>query len=457
MNIRARFLTWYEAVSTSYWFMPSLMAIGALVLSLIMVHLDEVATDEWLTSMPWLYTGTADGARTLLSVIASSMIGLAGVVFSITIVALTLASGQFGPRLLRNFMQDKGNQITLGTFLAAFLYCLLILRKVHGGSEKEWDVFVPQLSLLAAVVLALAGLGVLIFFIHHAAASIQAPNVIGAVARDLDHAINVLYPETIGRKSDNVPQATVPSLTEREQIAAKFASETAEVKAGVGGYIQRIEADQLMTEADASGLLLRIEHRPGQFVQWDDVVVRVHPASRANDGVLDRIRQTFTVSDQRSLAQDAEFAIEQLVEIAARALSPGINDPFTAMQCVDRLGEALSRLAMREMPSRFRFNDDGQLRVITYGKTFEAFLDASFNQIRQYAAKSLDVLLRMLEAMEHIAKHVKPGDDAECLYEHARMVRDCAIETSNADRDRKKVQSTFAVFEAALKAKSATA
>src|SRR5690606_23311280 len=145
---KARLLTQWEAIRASYWFVPSAMSIGAALLSFTMVWADSALPDEWLEELPWLYTGTASGARTLLQAIANSMIGLAGVVFSITIVALTLASEQFGPRLLRNFMRDTGNQITLGTFLAAFLYCILVLRKVQDSNDPGAVIFIPQLSML---------------------------------------------------------------------------------------------------------------------------------------------------------------------------------------------------------------------------------------------------------------------------------------------------------------------
>lgn len=447
MRFKARLLSLWESIRASYWFVPSLMSIGALVLSFAMVWLDRAVPSDWLAMMPWLYTGTADGARTLLAAIASSMIGLAGVVFSITIVSLTLASGQFGPRLLRNFMRDTGNQVTLGTFLAAFLYCLLILRKVHGGTDEGGDVFVPQLSMLVAVLSAVAGLGVLIYFIHHAAASIQAPNVIASVSEELSAAIETLYPERLGEG----PTAT-PSVSEgdaRSQVPERFVEDSAEVRAGCDGYVQRIEADQLFDVASEHGLVLRMEHRPGQFVQRDNVILRVWPRGQGEAEILDALRQTFTIGDHRSAAQDAEFAIEQLVEIATRALSPGINDPFTAIQCVDRLGAALSELASRQIPSPYRMDESGHLRVLAYPKTFGDFLDTSFNQIRQYASGSLDVLLRMLEAMGRIGRSIRSADDRRCLEEHAEMVYELALATAKPERDRRQAERRLAGVRAA--------
>lgn len=447
MKFKARLVSLWEAVRGSYWFIPSTMSIAAMALSFLMVWIDQAIPPEWFGGASWLYTGTPSGARTLLATIASSMIGVAGVVFSITIVALTLASGQFGSRLLRNFMRDRGNQITLGTFLSAFLYCLLILRKIQSETDDGGAAFIPQLSMLVAVLLAVAGLGVLIFFIHHAASSIQAPNVISAVSAELAAALDALYPERMG---DSAREADASEVA-RVQIPARFDEDSFEVLAGRDGYIQRIEAEQVMAAANASNLIVRVEHRPGQFVQRDDVVLRVWPRAGAEGAVLDALREAFTISDQRSLAQDAEFAIEQLVEVASRALSPGINDPFTAIQCVERLGAALSDIATRQMPCPYRVDQEGRLRVLAYPKTFGDFLDTAYNQIRQNAAKSLDVLLSMLEAMARIAKNVRRPDDRQCLAEHVKMVYDLAVVAAEFDRDRRVVERRYSDVQNAMR------
>lgn len=447
MRFKARLLSFWESIRASYWFVPSAMSTGAVLLSFVMVWIDTTTSDEWLGEVSWLYTGTATGARTLLATIASSMIGLAGVVFSITIVALTLASGQFGARLLRNFMRDEGNQVTLGTFLAAFLYCLLVLREIQDSQDPGGDVFVPQLSMLVAVLMAIAGLAVLIFFIHHAAASIQAPNVIAAVSQELYGAIEMLFPERLGSRPEVADES---EATARSQIQRQIAEESATVKAGAEGYVQRIEPEQLMEIAQQQDLVIRIEHRPGQFVQRDEVVLRVWPHGNVSAEILDSLQETFAISAQRSLAQDAGFAIEQLVEVAVRALSPGINDPFTAIQCVDRLAAALSELATRHIPSPYRMDETGRLRVLTYPQGFGNFLDASYNQIRQYAADSLDVLLQMLWAMERIARHVGREADRQCLSEHAGMVYDSALSAAGPDRDRQQVEHRYAEFQKSL-------
>lgn len=445
--MRARLFSVWEAVRASYWFVPTVMALGAFCLSFVMIQVDVRTPHDWIESVPWLYSGSPEGARSLLSAIASSMITTAGVVFSITIVALTLASQQFGPRLLRNFMRDLGNQVVLGMFISAFLYCLMILRQVHGESDDQGvERFLPQLSMIVAVAMAIAGLGVLIYFIHHTALSIQAPSVIAAVSRELHGAIDHLYPEPAGGDARaSAAREPPPALPDRSE------EECATIDAGEGGYVQRIEMDQLVGDASKHDLVLRIERRPGRYVQADECVIRAWPAARIDDDVRRTLRGSFTVHSQRSLTQDAEFAIDQLVEIGARAISPGINDPFTAVQCVDRLAEALSRLAGRPMPSPHRKDDAGRLRVVGPTTRFCDFVDAAFNQLRHDSERVMAVMLRLLEAFEKIARHTKQDEDRDCLAAHARAVYQQAMGAAKADMDRSAVEERYAAFTEALR------
>jgi uncharacterized membrane protein len=440
MRVSARLLSTWESVRYSYWFVPSLMAVAALALSVLTVWLDRVLPDRVFDQLPWLYTGSADGARSLLSEIASSMITVAGVVFSITIVAMTLASSQFGPRLLRNFMSDRGNQIVLGTFISAFLFCLMVLREVHGSDDDAGRVaFIPQISLIVAMLMALGGLGVLIYFIHHTAASIQAPNVIARVSGELHEAIDKLYPDKAGRSRDQEPPV-------EHELPVGFESQSVPVCAERGGYVQRIEVEELIRKAAEHDLVLRIEHNPGRYVQPDDVIIRVWPETGADAAVRRELQATFTINTRRSLTQDAEFAIDQLVEIACRALSTGVNDPFTAIQCIDRLGQAMSHVAGRAIPSPYRADESGKLRVVAQPERFCQFMSGAFDLIRHNSRGSLQVTLRMLRAMTRVAPHVAHAEDAHCLREHASMVYEQALAAANTEFDRRLVESHHRQF-----------
>lgn len=426
----------WEALSSSLWFVPSALTVLAIGLAFGTVAADRVLTAD----AGWTYGGGPEGAREVLGAIAASMITVAGVVFSITIVALTLASQQFGPRLLRNFMRDTGNQVVLGTFIATFTYCLIVLRTIRSGATE----FVPDVSVSVAILLALVSLGVLIYFIHHAAVSIQAPEVIAMVARDLDDGIRRLFPEELGYAPEAHPDGFM------EERAKAFDRQADAVAARQTGYLQSIDGDQLMKLAVENDLVVRLEYRPGDFVISGNALIKVSPAERCDRDLSDRIRGTFVMGTQRTHLQDIEFSIHQLVEIAVRALSPGINDPFTAISCIDRLAAALCLLAQRSIPSPYRHDENDILRVVARVVTFAGVVDSAFNQIRQYGRSSAAVTIRLLEAITRIAECTRRPSDRKALLSQARMIDRGSQEALLEERDRHDVQTRFVKACAAL-------
>lgn len=435
----ARLAHLWESLRTSYWFVPTLMTAGSIGLSFASVHFDGQVTTKWVRTVGWIWAGSPEGARQVLSTIAGSMMTVAGVAFSITIVALTLASSQFGPRLLRSFVRDLGNQIVLGTFVSTFVYCLLVLRTVRGGDGAE---FVPYLSVTLGVVFALASLGVLIYFIHHVASAIQAEHLIASVAHELRDAIGHMFPEKMGEPGPEAHE--IP-----EEAPAETGAGGAAVEASQSGYVQAIDHEELMSIACAEDLVLEILRIPGRFVIEGRALVRVWPPG-VSKTLEDSIRGTFILGRRRTPAQDPEYAVHSLVEIGARALSPGINDPFSAMTCLDWLGAALSELARRKIPSRYRYDDQGRLRVIVDGTDFPEMADAAFNQIRQYGRDSVSVLLRLLDTIAAVAEHVRRTEDRACLRKHADKVVADARETLVNKLDLQEVEERHAAALQAL-------
>jgi uncharacterized membrane protein len=405
-------------------------------LAFILVRVDEVSGETLIEEVGWVYSGGPEGARAVLSTIAGSVLGVAGVTFSITIAALTLASSQFGPRLLANFMRDTGNQIVLGTFIATFLYCLLVLRTIRGG---EGSAFVPQLSVTAGVGLAIASLGVLIFFIHHVALSIQAPQVVGNVAADLHRTIEKLYPRQIG----SGPREAGPG-PDRQQVPESFEEHNSPVLSHHNGYIQAVGDERLMELATEHDVVLRIEHSPGDWVVRDQPLVRVWPDSKASAELCDEISEAFILGHRRTNVQDLAFTIHQLVEVAVRALSPGINDPFTAIQCVDQLSAGLVHLAGIDFPAALRVDDAGKLRIIAAdGPTFRGMVDAAFNQIRQYGRDSVAVTIRLLEAIETVLPFTRYDEQRAALLRQAEMILDGSEDQIPEPQDRTDVKARY--------------
>jgi uncharacterized membrane protein len=435
MSLRGVLLNRWDEVRNGYWFLPLVMSVGAVALSFATLELDRGLADR-LGDAGWVYSGSAQGARSVLQTIATSMIGLAGVVFSITTVTLTLAAKQFGPRIFRNFMRDTGTQVVLGTFTGTFLYCLLILRQVH-GSDEQIDRFVPQASMLTAVVLAVCGLGVLIYFIHHVAASIQTPNVVAAVARDLHSSVRDLDPEEVG----GGPEGDDAAL--RGQVPERFGDEAVPVGAAAGGYVRRVEADALFGAAMEADVVVRVEARPGVFVAAGDPVLSVWPPGRAGDDLRDRLRGAVVLGDQRTPNQDVTFPVEQLVEVATLALSAGVNDLATAEMSIDRLGEGLAALAGRRIPSAYRADADGRLRVIAPPVDLPALLDAAIDPIRQNGRTQPTVMVRLLGALASVAaRAVRPGDRAAVL-SHAALVHEQASAVAASEHDRRLLAAAF--------------
>ncbi len=404
----------WDSLQTSFWFVPTLMLVMALGLSFITIGIDQSAETNIIEKLGWAYSLGPSGSRAILSAIAGSMMSVATTAFSITIVALQLASSQFGPRLLRNFMRDTGNQVVLGTFIATFVYCLMVLRTINGVEEYE---FVPHLAVTVGIGLAIASIGVLIYFIHHSAASIQVDRVIKKVGDDLDKTIDRLFPKQIGRNGSQ--QSAAESLAD---IPADFDRLSRSIQAPQSGYIQAIDDNQLMQIATEHNLLLRVEQRPGRFVVKGSQLMRVFPEEKLNKQLAAKIADTFVLGIQRTEQQDLEFSIDQLVEIAARALSPGINDPFTAIRCIDQLSAALCHLAQQEIPFPYRYDNRDRLRVIAEPLEFADAIDAAFNQIRQYGQSSVAVTIRLLEAIATIAPFTHRKLDRTALKRHADAI-----------------------------------
>lgn len=436
-------LKYWDLLRTSFWFVPSVLTASAAGLSAATVALDGAVSDEQVRSLGWLaYTGDAEGASVVLGTVAGSMITIAGVVFSMTLVALSLASAQLGPRLLRNFMRDTTNQVVLGTFIATFVYCLLVLRTIRRSEQVAFDA---QLSVTGSVLLALVSLALLIYFIHHVSVSIQADEAVARVGNELLEGIDRLFPEHIGegepRLAEEPPTTGIPEGFNREACPVGSAGD---------GYLQLIDTARLMRLAKREDLVLRLEQRPGQYVVKGGALLLAWPRDRVTKEHRTELHAAFVLGKHRTSIQDPEFAVHQLVEIAVRALSPGVNDPFTAVACVDRLGSGLCRLIQRTMPSRYRFDQSGRLRVIAAPTPFSAIVDAAFDQIRRHSRSSAAVTIRLLEMIAVIAGVARRPADRITLQRHADMIARGARDGLPEREDRRVVEERYQAASQAL-------
>jgi uncharacterized membrane protein len=412
-----------DQIRSSYWFVPGLMALAAIALSFATITIDQQAQASWVRHVGFFWSGGADGARGLLSTVAGSMITVAGVVFSITLVVLSLASSQFGPRLLRNFMRDTGSQVVLGMFIATYVYCLLVLRTIRSTNSVE---FVPYISVTLGLVLAIGSLAVMIFFIHHIALAIQAPNLVANVAGELLEATATVFPAGVGQY-----------VAGKTDLPADFETGAREIKAGGSGYIQAIEDARLLQMACKEDLILQLLRQPGQFVMQGTPVLRAWPGNRVDDNLAAALEHHLVIGKQRTPIQDIQFTIEQLVEVAVRALSPGINDPFTAISCIDWLGAALSRLAARDFPAPERYDAAGRLRLVLASPlTFPGLVETAFDQIRQYSEGSPAVRRHLLETIALVADATASPEHRQALERQTALIEQCSDRLAPGDVDR---------------------
>jgi uncharacterized membrane protein len=427
-----------EALRTNLWLVPSLEILAAVALYAGTHALDKAAYDGSLTLPSWMVFGSADAARQILTALAAAVITVVGVVFSITIVTLTLASTQFGPRMLRNFIRDRGTQFTLGTFVATFVYATLVLISIGPGTRGQ--DFVPHLSITTAVGLVTLSMAVLIYFIHHIATSIQLPQVIASIAKDLSRAIDAESDGT-GRALESGP--SVSELTRRMDESGGL------VPAPTRGDLQFVRHETLVGLAAEKGAVIRLLLRPGHFVVEGHPMATVWPPGAA-ESISVALRQAHITGPNRTLAQDLPFAVDQLVEIAIRALSPAVNDTFTALTCIDWLGASMCKVTDRWHPVRVHRDGHGYVRVITAHISYTRMIERAFEKIRQAGRGMPAVLIRQLEAITRIVDHTTTEHQRRLLLEQATMIVQASNESVPESADRVRVQREHEEVLAAL-------
>ena len=333
MNTLRRF---WGNLRTSFWFVPFLIVAFSIALAVALIAADASVGDQWLARWPRLLGADAVGARAILSTIAGSMMTVVGVTFSMTLVTLALASSQYSSRILRNFIRDRVTQVVLGIFGGIFTYCLIVLRTIRVSEEFG---FVASLAVSFSIVLAVGGIGVLIYFIHHIASSIQASSIIAVVADETMAAVDRLFPGALGQAAGK---------DETDQAPRAVAQRAWQSVPGMGnGYIQSVDGGALLRLAGRHKTIVRMEHGIGAFLVHGTPLVSVALDSPPDDELVASLQAAYTISRHRTLEQDCAFGIRQIVDMAMRALSPSVNDTTTAVMCVDYLAAILSRLTVR--------------------------------------------------------------------------------------------------------------
>jgi uncharacterized membrane protein len=424
-----RILTIWDYVRTSLWFIPSIMVVLGAGLAIVMLRLFPGWTGGSIESW-WVNNGNGEDVRNLLSTLLSAVITMASLVFSVTVLTLTLAANAYGSRLIRIFRADLRTQSVLGLFSMTIVYCLIVLRTINGKARMDE---VPHLAVTVGTALALTCVLALVAFIQSVARAIVADEVVRRVRRDVDTSMA------------HLPKLSREDIREHApaELPADFEKKSVSIPLPEGGYVQSVDYDELLSWAERENRILRLEFRAGDFIVQGDRRMHVYPAPPDPGKARAELCQLIVIGDVRTPVQDLEYAVRHLVEMALRALSPGINDPFTATVVIDRLRDALSQLMSRRLPSEIQRDRSGTIRIYREVSTYRGILDQAFHQIRQAGSSHPAIVIHMLKAIARTAEHARLDEQLRALVHHAKLIRAAGLRDVPEPADRDDVEQSF--------------
>lgn len=389
------------------WFFPAVETVALALLAVVMIQIDWALYDAGeLGDRNDVFRGGVDGARGVLTAIAGSLIAAAATVFSITVVVLQLASSQFTPRVLPSFISDRRFQSTVGTLLGTFVYCLLTLWSV--GQEREnQQAFIPILTIAVAILLALVSVALLILFIHHVSTLIQVSSLVDRVTNETIHMINRYG---AGRPDDDLPQA----LTALDPDGVVVVSDKA-------GYLRSVNVRALVEAAAERQAAIEFACPIGTYVLPGLPIARVSPATVVDDELLQAVRGACALASERVAGSDIEFSIKRVADIALKALSPGINDPTTAINAIDRLAEIMVAFAGVSNGPTVETGEDGGIVVLPPSPASDVLVQEVFAQLRHYGAADVLISKHLATQLGRIAM-AAPGEMAQALRQEAALI-----------------------------------
>ncbi len=381
----------WDRLKVSFWFAPVVMSLAAVLLAWAMFWVDNRIPNEILQESRLVLAGGPAEIRTILIGMAGTILATAGVVFTLLTLPLSTVAAQYGSRLLRVFLGDRTTQLVLAMFVATFVYCLAAALTIPPAEVEPEG---PQVTATVGLLLMLASFSSLILLVQHISTMLQAPNIAAAAGAELRSVVRAEMPEEI-RSDRGSGREAAEALVENDGYALRVRST---------GYIQFIDPEYLLTVAREHDLVIRLLRKPGSLVWREARVALVWPAARVNEELDQQIRNAFRIGNGRTPTQDVAYAVNQLVEMAVRAMSPAINDPFTAMTCLDHLGEGLALFIKQGEKNPYYYDLDNQLRLILEPVTFTELLDGAFDMLRHASCDNASVLQRMLEVIDNLGR-----------------------------------------------------
>ncbi len=439
--------TW-DRLEVSFWFAPTIMALGAVVLAWVIYWLDSLIPNDVLQSSRFVLSGSPGELRTALLGIAGTVLATAGVVFTLLTLPLSTVAAQYGSRLLRVFLGDRTTQLVLGMFVATFVYCIAAALSIPPVDVEHES---PQLTATLGVYLMLATFATLIVLVQHISTMLQAPNIAAAAAAELQDVISA----ELSREFTSSADAQGGFETRPDPGSEGLPATATEpggypVRVRSTGYIQFIDPEIMLTLAREKNLVIRLLHKPGHYVQSGAVVALVWPAGRVDKQFDKLIHRAFQVGNGRTPTQDIEYAVNQLTEMAVRAMSPAINDPFTAMTCLDHLGDGLAKFIRQGEKGSHYYDRDGRLRLVLEPVTFDALLGAAFDMLRHASCDNASVLLHMLAVIDTIGQEAKMPEARQLLRRHVGLIQAESQVGHLIEQDRQGIQRSAEALQTKL-------
>ena len=422
-KVAARY-TW-DRLRVSFWFAPAVMAVVAVLLASAMFWVDSRVPNEMLENSRLILAGSVDELRNFLVTIAATTLATAGVVFTLLTLPLSTVAAQYGSRLLRIFLGDRTTQLVLGMFVATFVYCLAAATSIP---PVELQPEAPQLTVLVGLLLMMVTFGSLIALVQHISIMLQAPNVAAAAGAKLVEVVSMEIPDevTIGDNGKGGVE-TRPNFHDAKDILTVentvMETDGYPLRVRKTGYIQYVDPEIMLTLAIEKDLVISIQRKPGHFVWRGGVVALVWPAGRVDEELDRQISRAFRLGNARSPTQDIEYAVNLLVEMAVRAMSPAINDPFTAMTCLDYIGEGLALFVRKGEKGSHYYDSEGRLRLVLEPVPFEDLLSDAFDMLRHASCDNASVLLHMLGVIDVIGQEAKSAEARQALLRHITLIQ----------------------------------
>jgi len=426
VRMNLELFVWRERLFGSLWFVPTVIIMAGIAAAVVLTELDRAFEDA---GTDILFEGSPTSARTVMGTIGASVLAIIGVSVPLTIVALQLVAGQFSQRILRNFLSDRVVQTFLGVFVAVFAYSLLVLRVITDADGAE-EAFVPNVAVTAGILAALASLALFVFFINHIMDMIQLTNIIQNISAETRLSMLSLYPEAVGQAGDAPPVPDPPDDAGR-------------VRAAKSGYLQAVDVAALFHIAEASDATIWVLRRPGEFCAEGSALF-AGAGLKDDDHTRHQLNHEVQIGGYRTVENDALFGFRQIVDIAARALSPGVNDPTTAVQCLDYLQALLIALSQREFTSPVRKDAGGNERLIVARPVFEDYAGESFNQIREFGEGNVAVMRRLVDAIGEVLRETHSDSRRECLVRHMQLTLAGARRSISEPEDLKELEERAA-------------